>query len=629
MCGIAGLIVNNSDFSEQQHLLTRMMQLLAHRGPDGEGQFCDKDAGVFLGHKRLAIIDPEHAHQPMANRRGDIQLIFNGCIYNYEELARILRAKGHVFKSYSDTEMIVHAYEEWGESCTNKFNGMWAFALWDASKQKLFCSRDRIGIKPFYYHFSNGNFYFASEIKALTASGAVNAELNYDGLRQYLTFQYCLGSNTMFNKIYRLEPGYNLVMRPGGSPELSQYWDISFKIDDSRNEDYFVRKLRSLLEDAVRLRLRSDVPLGATLSGGLDSSSIVCMASALMGDIPMDTFTGAFSEGKDFNETHYAKIVSHHSGTRYNEIYLGAGNFLDSIEKIMWHMDEPAAGPGVFPQYWVSQLASERVKVCLGGQGGDEIFIGYVRYLIAYLEACLKGAIYGTAELEHYVTTLQSIIPNLRELENYLPMLKIFWQEGLFDDPAKRYFRLMNRFASCESMLSADLKLDHNLTFNEFSNIFDHSEAESIINRIIYFDLKTHLQSLLHVEDRTSMAHGLESRVPLLDHRIIELMSSISPVIKFKNGRLKRFVRKAVYDLLPVEVLSRKVKMGFPVPLNQWFAGNLGDFIHDILMSSKCTQRGIFEKKAIELEITKNDKFGRGLWGLLCLEIWFNQFIDK
>ena len=612
---------------EAAEKLGAMKASMAHRGPDGQGEYFSYEDGLALGHLRLAIIDPNLGAQPMANEDGSIQLIFNGCIYNYVDIMRVLRQKGHHFRTNSDSEVIVHAYEEWGEECVRSFNGMWAFAIWDGREKKLFCSRDRLGIKPFYYRHLDDSFYFASEIKAILAGKSLKPAMDMDGLRQYLTFQFCLGPQTLFKEIRRLEPGHNLVLRPGGPPRITKYWDVSFNIDFEHDEDYYVRKLVALLEDGVRLRLRSDVPLGGHLSGGLDSSAILAISKNQLGNLPFDTFTGTFSEGKEFDETPYARLAAEQSGANYHQITINSAQFMEHIQKIIWHMDEPAAGPGVFPQYCVSELAAKHVKVVLNGQGGDEIFIGYARYLVAYLEECIKGAIEGTAKRGDYVATLQTIVPNLRELQNYTPMLKSFWSRGLFDAPERRYFRLMNRFADSRAVLNPELEMDEEETLAEFSVIFNNQDAKAMINRIMYFDLKTHLQGLLQVEDRTSMAHGLESRAPLLDYRLTELMASIPPNIKFKNGHLKHLFRQGIKGMVPPDIYGRNDKMGFPVPLNQWFKQDLGDFARDVLLSGSARSKDLFKPKALEKELEGASRFSRGLWGALCLELWMQAFM--
>jgi len=626
MCGIIGIVGSNKSF-----FFREAMRVLSHRGPDGEGEWLASDGSVWLGHRRLAIIDPEGGAQPLSNEDGTIWITFNGCIYNYLELAQGLRQKGHRFRTYSDTEVIVHAYEEYGEDCVNRLIGMFAFAIWDGRKKVLFCARDRMGVKPFYYWIGNGKFVFASEIKALLAKQFFQPQICLNALREYLIFQAFLGEQTLFEGVLRLPPGYYLVVDGNARVvSLKQYWDLRFSIDYEHTEEYFVDHLRLLLRDAVKMRLRSDVPLGAHLSGGLDSSTVVCLAGDLNGGgEPLKTFTGAFREGAAYDETAYARLVAERAGAQCLEIWPTAQDFIEHLPKIIYFMDEPAAGPGVFPQYMVSRLASEHVKVILGGQGGDEIFAGYARYLVGYLEECLKGAIEETEDTARYATTLATIIPSLPMLRQYVPMLRYFWAEGLFEAQEKRYFRLMDRSTGVREIYNPEIFSGGKHIMEEFSGIFHGSDAASFLNRMLYFDLKVHLPALLHVEDRTSMAWGLESRVPLLDHRIAELMASIPPVIKFKSGQPKYLFRKAVKNLVPGEILRRKDKMGFPVPLHIWFKGPLRDFVRDLLLSSRARQRGIFNPEALEAAADNEKDFGRVIWGALCLELWFETFIDR
>ncbi len=630
MCGIAGLLGRSADAGRGR----RMLDAIAHRGPDGVGEWSgagQDGAPLWLGHRRLAIIDLATGAQPMQSADGRLVVTFNGCIYNYPELRAELESAGAVFRTRSDTEVILHAYAHWGDECVHRFNGMWAFALWDAREQRLFCSRDRLGIKPFYYRTGDdGTFAFASEVKALFAAFGDRARVDHDGLRQYLTFQFCLEDRTLFDRVLKLAPGHSLVIRPGDdAPLVTRYWDVSFDIDEDHSPKWFRERLRELLEDSVRLRLRADVPLGAHLSGGTDSSVVVGMARRLLPEgHTLHTFTGAFEEGPQFDERRYARLVAERHGAVGHEIVMGAADFGSTIEKVIWHMDEPAAGPGVFPQFQVSKLASEHVKVVLGGQGGDELFIGYARYLVAYLEECLKGAIENTAARGDYVATLGSIVPNLPSLQNYIPMLRGFWKRGAFGEPARRYFDLMDRFGGAAPLLDPGLAIDQERTFDEFRGIFDVHGAASMINRILYFDLKTHLQSLLHVEDRTSMAWGLESRVPLLDYRLVELMASVTPRLKFENGRLKHLFLTAVDDLLPTEIRDRRDKMGFPVPLPAWAGGPLREFLGDVLGSQRARERGVFATDALLGASSGESAFGRTTWGALCLELWFRQFVD-
>jgi len=626
MCGIIG-VIGACDKNRQIPARDSMV----HRGPDGEGSWHSKDEAVWLGHRRLAIIDPERGVQPLSNEDGTIWLTFNGCIYNYLELAQALRKKGHRFATYSDTEVIIHAYEEYGVSCLQKFIGMFSFALWDGRKKELFCARDRIGIKPFYYRATPGRFDFASEIKALLILDPTPPGFCAGTLKEYLIFQAPLGEKTLFEGIRRLMPGhYMIVGREGAIMRQEQYWDLRFTADTYHTEEYFVDHLRLLLRDAVKIRLRSDVPLGAHLSGGLDSSTIVCLAGDMNGQgEQLMTFTGAFSEGPEFDETEYARMVAEKSGARYLEIRPTAENFITLLPRIIHFMDEPAAGPGVFPQYMVSQLASQHVKVVLGGQGGDEIFAGYARYLLGYLEECLKGTIQETEATSRYAATLTTIIPNLPMLKQYMPMMRYFWGEGLFEAPEKRYLRLMDRSAGVLQIYSDELFNDRDEISGRFSHIFNGSDAASFLNRMLYFDLKVHLPALLHVEVRTSMAWCCEARVPLLDHRIAEFMASIPPVIKFRGGEPKYIFRRAVRNVVPDGILARKDKKGFPVPLHLWQRGAMRTFVQDVLLSKKAQERGIFNIPRLREAVEQEKDFGRVIWGALCLELWFTTFLDR
>jgi asparagine synthase (glutamine-hydrolysing) len=632
MCGITGIIQPTDHRPIDQDILKSMTNSLGHRGPDDEGYFFDRNVG--LGHRRLSIIDIRLGHQPMANEDETVWIVFNGQIYNYIELRQGLVAKGHTFRTNSDTEVIIHLYEEYGENCLKKLNGMFAFLIWDAKAKRAFMARDRIGIKPFYYYYHSSCMVVASEIKALLRHPDIPAIPNWEGINDYFTFQFCLGEKTLFHGINKLLPGNFITFDPDtpGSFRVQKYWDVNYTIDTYHTEDYFVDTLTRLLEDSVRLQLRSDVPVGAHLSGGLDSSAVTCIAASLYNnmDARIQTFTGSFKEGKDYDESPYAMAVSEYAATEYHEISPTSQDFTAILPRLIYSMDEPAAGPGIFPQYYLSKLASENVKVVLGGQGGDEIFGGYARYLAAYLEQCLKGAIYNTNEEGKYVVTLESVVPNLSVLQQYAPMLKSFWSEGLFDSMDRRYFKLISRTDQNENLFS-DRFMSRRGTysaFNSFNSVFGEADTPSYINKMLYFDLKASLPALLQVEDRTSMAVSLESRVPLLDHRIVELMASVPPTIKFKNGIMKYLFRKSIKNIVPEKILNRNDKMGFPVPLNEWFADSLKDYVRDTLIDERVKERGIYNMEGLENQITSETKFGRNIWGILCLELWFRTFID-
>ncbi|TQK63054.1 asparagine synthase (glutamine-hydrolysing) [Brevibacillus sp. AG162] len=628
MCGIYGIVRSEKRVYENE--LRIMGEKLKHRGRDDEGIFLHDNIG--LGHKRLSIIDVTNGKQPMTNEDGTVWIVFNGAVYNYLELRQELVQKGHNIKTYCDTEVIIHAYEEYGKDCVSRFNGMFSFVIWDQNKQEIFAARDRFGVKPFYYSMEDGEFIFASEIKALLSYNPALRKVNMKGLKDYYVFQYTLADKTLFEGVKKLEPGYHLTIKinDGFRANIEQYWDFNFNYDLYHTEDYFVDKVRFLLEDAVKIRLRSDVPVGAHLSGGLDSSSVVSFAASLLEGMNIKTFTGGFSDSKEYDETYYAKLVAKHSKADYYEIFPTASDFADSIQDIIYYLDEPGAGPGVFPQYMVSKLASQHVKVVLGGQGGDEIFAGYARYMVAYLEESLKGAIEDTANRGEFVTTLSSIIPNLNLLSNYKPMLQHFFKEGLFGPQDQRYFRLIDRSEGMKDVLDSDLFTESSSysVFDDYQKIFNRSNATSYLDKMLYFDVKASLPALLHVEDRTSMAVGLESRLPLLDYRLMELVATIPPVIKFQSGKSKNILKQAVKNHVPDEIINRKDKMGFPVPLNEWYQKDLNGFIKEILLDPRTANRGYYNVTEIEQILSKQTKFSRVMWGLLCLELWFREFID-
>ena len=632
MCGICGIVGTEAGKSESEYAVRQMMKVMTHRGPDGEGIALEKD--FIFGHKRLAIIDLELGAQPMISEDGNIVVTYNGEIYNYLELRQSLVQKGLRFKTFSDTEVLIKMYEAYGIDCLKYLNGMFAFAIYDKKEKQLFAARDHFGIKPFYYTvLKDGSFLFASEIKAILQHPAVSATIDQRSLNQYFTFQFCLGERTLFKDIKKLEPANYLryyVSKGKKSFVKMRYWQPSYEIDTHHTEKYFIDQLKFLLQDSIKNQLRSDVPLGAYLSGGIDSSSVVAFARGFNGN-EFHCFTGKFMEGKDYDESSYAKMVAAEYGCVFNEIVPSAKDFIDLLPNLIYQMDEPAAGPGLFPQYMVSKLAKENVTVVLGGQGGDELFGGYARYLIAYLEQCIKGSIFETQEEGRHVVTLESIIKNLPLLKKYVPLIKTFWESGLFDEMDRRYFRLVDRSPDLNKILSSDMwdQYDHKQVFEEFQKIFNDTETISYFNKMTAFDQKTLLPALLQVEDRVSMAVSLESRVPLLDYRIAELLARMPPMMKFSGGRLKFALKMAVNSLIPKPVLERKDKMGFPVPLKEWWDGPLKEFVEDILFSKTSRERGIFDIKYLRKKVLEEDKYGRQIWGALNLELWNRNFIDN
>ncbi|MBF0192609.1 MAG: asparagine synthase (glutamine-hydrolyzing) [Magnetococcales bacterium] len=630
MCGIGGIIGPECQIPETTRILNRMMQSLAHRGPDGAG--IHGSAHHLFGHRRLAIIDLEHGHQPMVSENGHLILIFNGEIYNHIELRQQLSRKGHRFHTFSDTEVLMKMFETYGPACLNKLNGMFAFAVFDQREQHLFCARDPFGIKPFYYTITpTGALLFASEIKALLRHPDVVARLHQGALFEYLTFQFCLNGQTLFADIHALKPGHSLEWRHGWhQPRIRRYWQLDYTIEEA-SEASFQDRLLLLLQDAVRQQMVSDVPLGCYLSGGLDSGVVTTLAARLSTE-PLHVFNGCFAEGPAYDESAHARVIAEQNQCLLHTITPTAQQFVSLLPGLIYAMDEPAAGPGLFPQYLVSKAAREQVTVVLSGLGGDELFGGYARYLVAYLEQCLKGAIFETREEGRHILTLESIISNLPLLKSYVPMLQSFWQEGLFDSMDRRYFRLVDRCHLLGSLLHADLmrQYDPEAIFGSFREIFHEADTGSYLNKMTAFDQKTLLPALLQVEDRVSMAVSLESRVPLLDTRLAALAARIPPRIKYKHGEMKAIFRGTARSLLPESILNRKDKMGFPVPLHEWWqSGILREFTLDTLLSERCLGRGLFDRDALTATLNnKQFRFDRQAWGVLSLEIWFRQFFD-
>jgi asparagine synthase (glutamine-hydrolysing) len=625
MCGFVGII--NKNLSEiNLDLMTHMASLINHRGPDDEGSFIEKNIGFY--HKRLSIIDLALGKQPMTDN--DITIVFNGEIYNYKELRDDLIRLGYTFKTNSDTEVIIKMYRQYGIDSVNHLNGMFAFLIYDKSKNRIFAARDHFGIKPLYFVNNSENILFASEIKALLQHPSVNIEPDYSAIEEYLTFQFVLGESTMFKDIFKLIPGHYLTIDLSSMDiKIKKYWIPNFQVDTYHTEEYFIHEIRRLIEDTIKIQLRSDVPLGGYLSGGMDSSIVNILASSMSAP-GFKTFTGAFKEGKEFNETEYSREVAAVCNAEVFEIYPTEDEFIDLMPKIIYHMDEPAAGPGVFPQFMVSRLASQNVKVVLGGQGGDEIFGGYARYVVAYLEQAIKGAIFESNEEGEHIVSLQSILPNLPYLKQYTPMMQEFNKSEMFVPMDVRYFKLVNRMNGSLQFFADSFINSYNKDkiISRFQNLFNDPNTKSYYNKMTHFDMCASLPALLQVEDRMSMASSLESRVPLLDRRIADIVASMPPAMKFKGGEMKYILKKSISNILPQKILNRKDKMGFPVPLHMWAKNKATDFFKDVLLSDACRKRGIFNPQKVENIIKNERSFGRTLWGMLCLELWYNQFID-
>lgn len=562
----------------------------------------------------------------MVGRDGRV-IVHNGEVYNYLEIRDELKGRWE-FRGTSDTEVMLAACSVWGDAAIDRFSGMYATAIWEPSERRFFAFRDRFGIKPFYYAVANGCFYFASEAKSLLPFLS-SIKTNAAALDEYLTFQYTLGDDTLFEGIKELKPGHSIEVS-GGLVRIKKYWDIQYEVDFMRSSRYFTEQTQELLERSVRQHLRSDVEVGGYISGGIDSSLIASLAKA---NSPSCTefFCGKFSEHKGFDESYYARRLAEEKGLTLHEVDITADDFAETIHDVIFHLDFPVGGPGAFPQFMVSKHASKKLKVVLGGQGGDELFGGYARYLVAYLEQCIKAAIDGTYANGDFVVTIESIFPNLTVLQEYKPMIANLWKEGLFGGLDSRYFRLLDKSSSIDGLISinASRKRDVYETFQREFNDSGNVRKQAYLDKMMHFDFKFLLPALLQVEDRMSMAHGLESRVPFLDHSLVEMVATMPADIKFEGGVLKRMLKSTFSDVLPSEIVKRRDKMGFPVPTNIWFQGELRDFVFDTLTSQCARGRGLYNADGLRQCLEAEQSFSRGTWALLSLELWQSTFHDR
>jgi asparagine synthase (glutamine-hydrolysing) len=628
MCGISGaVIINQSCKVSLKRHVKLMCSLQAHRGPDGEGVWENKTNNVCFGHNRLAIIDlDKSAGQPMV-AKNETTITHNGEIYNYKELQSQF-SSGWDFSTNSDTECILAAYDKYGLQSVDKLRGMFSFGIWDEKNRRLFCARDRFGIKPFYYTLANGVFYFSSEAKALVPF-LDEISTDTEALNEYLTFQYTLGEKTLFKGIYQLLPGHALTLQ-AGEVKKWQYWDLTYEVNFEHSPSYFRSELDSILKESVELHGVSDVPVGAYVSGGVDSSLIYSLARHNDTSSPYG-FNGKFTEFGGYDESSFAKSVTKSSSGILKSIDIKASDFESHINDVIYHLDFPVAGPGSFPQFMVSKLASQYVKVVLGGQGGDEIFGGYARYLVAYLEQTLKAAIDGTYAQGNYVVTLESVIPNLNILKEYKPMIKKFWKDGLFNEMDERYFSLIDRSRGLENIINSSF-INREQSFESFRSIFNDENRvrkDAYFDRMTRFDFKCLLPALLHVEDRMSMAHGIESRVPFLDHKLIEFSATIPADIKFQGGKMKQLLKDVFKDYIPPGIFNRRDKMGFPVPLSEWFEGELATFYMNTMNSMVSNRRPFINHDMLIKDLSGEEKFSRKSWALISLELWHQNYHDK
>ncbi len=620
MCGIAGILDLERQFNKTD--LQAMCDIIRHRGPDGDGYYID--GAVGLGHRRLRIIDLEGGKQPMSNEDGTVWITFNGEIYNFQVLQKNLIARGHRFHTHSDTETIIHAYEEYGDNCVEYINGMFSFAIWDAKEQRMFIARDRVGKKPFYYYLSDKKFIFSSELKAIIQNKTVPRNIDLTALRDYLLYLYVPPPKTIFKGIFKLPPGHYMVVDNKLNTSIKRYWDLEFNPDYSIKESEWIDGLREKLLDAVKIRLISDVPLGAFLSGGIDSSAVVALMSQIM-DQPVKTFSIGFEEEK-YSELKYARIVAEKFNTNHHEMIVNP-DAIELLPELAWEFDEPFADSSAIPTYYVSKMAREHVTVVLSGDGGDETFAGYSRYASAFyyhnrydkIPGFLRRLVFGGAS---------SLMPNGMRGKGLL--------RHLSETPFKRYRGMITQDEPgyIGGVLSEDVlrEIGRDSEDGYFYEFYNKQPDMDYLTKIQYLDTMTYLpEDILVKVDRASMLTSLEARAPLLDHGILEYMAKVPSEYKFRNGEKKYLLKKALDGILPEEILYRK-KMGFGVPLVHWFKKDLSEYTSDLLLSKQCIERNLLNRKYIESLLKNHQYRGRDLsakiWNLLFFENWCRAWLD-
>lgn len=625
MCSICGVYNRNAGVVSIEDL-KKMTHIQNYRGPDDEGYY--QEGSIGFGHGRLSIIDLTQAgHQPMSNEDDSLWIVYNGEIYNYLELREELKGQGHRFKSSCDTEVILHAYEEWGLKCVERFNGMWAFGLWDANKKKLFLSRDRFGIKPLYYVLDNDSIIFASEIKAILSIRDDLRKPNLPYLRYFLeTSVLDDGSETFFEKIKSLEGAHCLEVWNDGY-KLWRYWDYDL-LKTRKKYDYSnpVKTLLELLTDSVRLRLRSDVPVGTCLSGGLDSSTIVALTTKLRGS-SVCTFTSIY-EDLDCNEEMYAREVAEMYRTNTYFTNPKGEDLFKILPRIVWHMDEPTAGPGLFSQWHVMDVASNKVKVLLDGQGGDELLGGYFYYYPQYMSDLSQKF----KDTKNPMYIIRYVI-NSRDIK-YLTGNLYSWPSIVQEIPYVSHIRKKRKKESLSLKTSLQQSLFTESFNNEVKPVVRNfpKRFNSKLQNTLYWSLtKYSIPALLHYEDRNSMAFSIEARVPFLDYRVVEFCLGLPPDMKIRGSITKYILRKAAKKLLPNNIIKRRDKKGYPTPCNRWFREQM-DIVETILYSDSSRKRNILNLDIIKERLVahKNNKIDCSweIWRWIITELWFREFID-
>jgi asparagine synthase (glutamine-hydrolysing) len=619
MCGIAGIVSRGAEPIVDDELRS-MCAAMVKRGPDDEGLYLSEGAGLAM--RRLSIIDLETGHQPVCNEDGSIWVVLNGEIYNYRELRKDLERRGHIFATSTDTEVLVHLYEERGDDCVDQLRGMFGFALWDERRQCLLVARDRLGIKPLYYGMVEGRLLFASELKAILQIPQVDRRLNWISLAHYLAYGTTPPGESMVEGIHKLEPAHRLTMERGREPVIQRYWDLRFVPNSQRSEQETIDELRERLQEAVRYHEVSDVPVGAFLSGGVDSSAVVAAMARTSGR-RIQTFSIGWRE-QDYNELPYARMVAERFGTEHHELVLEP-SVMDLLDHLAWDLDEPFGDASAVPTYMVSKLAAEHVKVVLSGDGGDELFGGYDKYVVE--------------SRERRITRM--LPPPVRSV---FGALSRHWPEGLRGKNMLRHYSLPGpeRYLDAGTVFTGeDQPRLLTRTAGDAVGAYDaaHSRLERLqkstdhwLSTIQDLDMRHYLPlDILTKVDRMSMAHSLESRVPLLDHPFVEFAATIPPDLKLHQGKTKYAFVQALRGWVPDAVLDRP-KKGFGVPLGTWFRGSLKPMVRELLLSESVRRRGVLEPSFLERLVARHDS-GRPmelqLWTLMSLELWCRTFLDQ
>ena len=636
MCGICGFVTTDESLALPEDVLRQMCEVMRHRGPDDSGVYLTPLAG--LGHRRLSIIDLSGGHQPMANEDKSIWIAYNGEVYNHADIRPGLEAKGHHYATRSDTETLIHLYEEDGPELVQKLRGMFAFAIWDARRRRLLLARDRVGIKPLYYaETARGGvstLIFASEIKSILASGAVRPELNHAALPEFCAFGYNVGETTLFKGIKKLPPGHRLTWQDGRI-SIEQYWDLAYPPEPiAISEDEAVERFTELFFESVRLRLMSDVPLGVFLSGGIDSSSIAAAMTRFNAE-PIKTFSVGFAE-RDYSEFDYARELAKSIGADHHEVVIEPKNFFDNLPRLIWHEDEPIRWPSSIPLYFVSKLAREHVKVVLTGEGADELLAGYPKYWAGvqnYRFAATAGLLMPQALRKRLCGRFVWHLP--------IPMKarKLLWHSFLCrtDRPEDliydNFYGIFNKDLQ-DRLLAPAVREQLNGVdpWQPTMNYFRGNGASSLLDRMLYTDVKTYLVELLMKQDQMSMATSVESRVPFLDHKLMEFCATLPPGLKLRGKVGKYLLRRAMCKMLPQSILTRK-KMGFPVPLRLWFADDFNKSARELLTDAASCSREIFDAnevhRILDEHLSGRRDWNEQIWILMNVELWMKQFIKK